>query len=124
MDSNGDGQEVDLDNLSLAVELNFRTFTQEMLLITCILSGCDYLDSIKGIGFKKAHKLVYENGHDITVILKKIRREGKQIVPKDYEANFEKALLTFKFQRVYCPEAQKLVHLNDPKEHELGSTLE
>lgn len=31
-----------------------------MLLITSILSGCDYLDSIKGIGFKKANKLVTE----------------------------------------------------------------
>jgi exonuclease-1 len=59
------------------VELNFRTFTLEMLLITCILSGCDYLESIKGIGFKKAHKLVYENGTDVQAILKKIRREGK-----------------------------------------------
>jgi 5'-3' exonuclease len=48
-----------------------------MLLITCILSGCDYLESIKGIGFKKAHKLVYENGKDIKNILKKIRLEGK-----------------------------------------------
>jgi 5'-3' exonuclease len=48
-----------------------------MLLITCILSGCDYLESIKGIGFKKAHKLVYENGDDVPQILRKIRREGK-----------------------------------------------
>jgi 5'-3' exonuclease len=36
-----------------------------MFLIMCIISGCDYLDSIKGIGFKKAYKLVSENGEDI-----------------------------------------------------------
>jgi exonuclease 1 len=77
MDSNGDGQEVDLALMTEATELNFRTFTQEMLLITCILSGCDYLESIKGIGFKKAHRLVYENGADIKQILRKIRRDGK-----------------------------------------------
>lgn len=65
MDNNGDGQEIDLDNLQDVTELNFRTFTLEMLLITCILSGCDYLESIKGIGFKKAHRLVYENGVDV-----------------------------------------------------------
>lgn len=94
-----------------------------MLLITCILSGCDYLESIKGIGFKKAHKLVYENGTDVQAILKKIRREGKQVVPKDYEINFEKALLTFKFQRVYCPVKKALVHLNDPDTHVLGPQL-
>lgn len=56
-----------------------------MLLVTCVLSGCDYLESIKGIGFKKAHKLVYENGHDAKQIFKKIRREGKQTIPKEYE---------------------------------------
>jgi exonuclease-1 len=68
-----------------------------MLLITCVLSGCDYLESIKGIGFKKAHKLVYENGSDYQQIFKKIRREGKFIVPRDYERDFVKALVTFKF---------------------------
>lgn len=77
MDSNGDGQEIDLALLSEATELNFRTFDQEMLLTTCILSGCDYVESIKGIGFKKAHRLVYENGNDFKAILRKIRREGK-----------------------------------------------
>ena len=59
-----------------------------MLLTTCILSGCDYLESIKGIGFKKAFKLVYDHGDDISAIIKKIRREGKYLVPLDYEASF------------------------------------
>ena len=68
-----------------------------MLLVTCILSGCDYLDSIKGIGFKKAHKMVYENGKEVSTLLRKIRREGKHLVPLSYEKTFEKAMLTFKF---------------------------
>lgn len=88
---------MDLDNLALVEELNFRKFDLDSLLITCILSGCDYLDSIKGIGFKKAHKLVYENGNNLSTLIKKIRREGKHLVPLDYEKTFERALLTFKF---------------------------
>ena len=84
--------------------MNFRTFTLDMLLVACILSGCDYLESIKGIGFKKAHKLVYENGQDVKQLFRKIRREGKYIIPHTYEKTFEKALLTFKFQLVFCPE--------------------
>ena len=56
-----------------------------MLLTMCILSGCDYLDSIKGIGFKKAYKLVNDLGDDIGAILRKIRREGKFIIPYDYQ---------------------------------------
>ena len=97
MDIKGVGTEIDLDRLKDVEELNFRTFTLDMLLKTCILSGCDYLDSIKGVGFKKAHKLVYETGDDLQSILKKIRREGKLLIPYDYEQTFEKALLTFKF---------------------------
>lgn len=77
MDSNGDGQEIDLTLMQEATELNFRTFDLDTLLVTCVLSGCDYLESLKGIGFKRAHRLVYENGSDIKCILKKIRRDGK-----------------------------------------------
>jgi len=65
MDKNGYGTEIDLDRLGEVEELNFKTFTGDMLLTCCILSGCDYLDSIKGIGFKKAHKLVYDQGDDL-----------------------------------------------------------
>lgn len=87
-----------------------------MLLYTCILSGCDYLDSIKGIGFKKASRLVKDVGADLDGILRKIRREGKHIVPLDYEASFVRALLTFKFQRVFCPMKRDIVHHIDPEE--------
>jgi exonuclease-1 len=44
-------------------------------------------------------------------------------VPLDYEKSFQKALLTFKFQVVYCPDKQELVHLNNPESHPLGALL-
>jgi exonuclease-1 len=97
MDKDGNGVEVDLANLPEVAELNLRGFTHDMFLKTCILSGCDYLDSIKGVGIKKAFKLVFECGDDIRRILLQIRRHGKHVIPADYEQGFEKALLTFKF---------------------------
>ena len=39
---------------------NKQKFSSEMFLKTCILNGCDYIESVKGIGFKKALKLVKE----------------------------------------------------------------
>ena len=66
MDRCGNGIEVDLDELGQVTEFDFRSFKGDMLLTTCILAGCDYLESIKGIGFKKAFRLVYENGDDLT----------------------------------------------------------
>lgn len=45
------------------------------------------------------------------------------MIPADYERSFERALLTFKFQTVYCPEKEDLVNLNDPIDHPLGALL-
>jgi 5'-3' exonuclease len=33
-----------------------------------ILSGCDYLESLRGVGFKKAVKLVQQYGSDVRKI--------------------------------------------------------
>lgn len=125
MDRAGNGCEVDLARMGeIDDEIDLRTFNHDMFMTTCIMSGCDYLDSIKGVGFKKAYRLVYENGTDIKTIMKKIRREGKLLIPPDYEQNFERAVLTFKFQYVYSPENHELVHLNDPEKHPMGSLLQ
>jgi exonuclease 1 len=94
-----------------------------MFLSMCILSGCDYLESIKGIGIKKAFKFINENGEDIKLILKKIANEGRYQVPIDYQTLFQKAMLTFKFQVVYDPLREQLVHLNNPETHPLGALL-
>jgi flap endonuclease-1 len=51
----------------------------------CILLGCDYCDSIKGIGPKTALKLVREHG-DIETILKNIDRK-KFVVPQSWVPN-------------------------------------
>jgi exonuclease-1 len=97
MDRSGRGYEIDLDELENVSDYDFKNFKGDTFLTLCILSGCDYLESIKGIGFKKAFKLIHEFGDDISAILKKMRREGKYIIPLDYEKNFERAMLTFKF---------------------------
>lgn len=123
MDRNGNGFEIDLDNLNEVKEYDFKGFKDDMLLTMCILSGCDYLDSVRGVGFKKAYKLVQECGENLDEILQLIRREPKFVIPNNYEQNFEKALLTFKFQLVYCPIQKDLVHLHDPSKHPLGSLL-
>lgn len=120
------GVEIDLSNLRKIKKPNFSLFTHDMFLVTCIISGCDYLDSAKGIGFVKAQKLVEQCGEIDTVsvnyrfsslkfheVLSLLREEPKVEVPDDYEENFKKAFLTFKFQRVYCPLRKKLVMLNE-----------
>lgn len=58
MDKFGQGVEFQYSMLQQNKELNFTGFTKKMLLEMCILSGCDYLQSLPGMGLKKAHALV------------------------------------------------------------------
>lgn len=95
MDRSGNGIRIDMTELHKIPD--FVGFKNDMLLYTCILSGCDYLESIKGVGLKKARQLVKDSGADVAAILRKIRREGKYMIPLDYEDSFQRALLTFKF---------------------------
>ena len=78
---------------------NFKDFSHEMLMTVCIMSGCDYLESIKGIGFKKAVKLVDDAGKDNTFLeaMTALKDEKKHQIPSKYEKKFKKAFLTFKF---------------------------
>jgi exonuclease-1 len=96
MDNLGNGQYINLEQLNEIKE--FDNFQGDMLLVTSILSGCDYLDSIKGIGFKKATKLVHDHPVDSFEECMKILRADKKItIPPEYEQLYLQAFLTFKF---------------------------
>ena len=58
MDAYGHGVAVDLADLSKLTDLKLHEFTQEKFRHMCILSGCDYLPSVKGVGLHKAIKLL------------------------------------------------------------------
>ena len=60
------GYEIKLKNIRKVKQ--FRHFEEDMLLTACILSGCDYLESIKGVGFKRAVKLVEDAGKSNTFL--------------------------------------------------------
>lgn len=57
--------------------------THDQFVDLCILLGCDYCDTIRGIGPKTALKLIKEHG-DIETILKHLNRE-KYVIPESYE---------------------------------------
>lgn len=77
----------------------------------CILSGCDFLKGLPGIGLKKAHAAIRKHKGFVRAV-RFMRFQGAS-VPKDYEASFQRALWAFRHQRVYCAERGCLVHLND-----------
>lgn len=77
-----------------------------------ILSGCDYLASISGIGLKTANTLL-RKWRTAEQVIRAIMLEGKKSVPTGYLKYFQLAEMCFLHQRAYCPLKEKLVHLTD-----------
>ncbi|WUR02294.1 exonuclease 1 [Vairimorpha necatrix] len=107
-----------IDCLEKAKDKIFKEFIQDI----CILSGCDYADSIPGIGVLTAHKFV-SKGKEIENVVKLIGI--KKTIPENYIENFKKAKITFNHQIVYDPITNKRRHLKPIEIHqEFLGTLE
>ncbi|GAB2299048.1 hypothetical protein Dimus_033122 [Dionaea muscipula] len=111
MDKFGQGVEFRYHMLPQNKELNFAGFTKQMLLEMCILSGCDYLQSLPGMGLKKAHALI-SKFKSFDKVIKHLAFTGIAVPPL-YEESFKKAILTFHHQRVYDPNVGDTVNLLD-----------
>lgn len=74
MDKFGQGVEFQYSRLQHTKDLNLSGFTKQMILEMCILSGCDYLQSLPGMGLKKAHALIkkfktHEKVHPFSIFI-------------------------------------------------------
>lgn len=105
-------KEIELKNWQNCSELDFKNWEFDLFLSLCIISGCDYLPSIKGIGFKTAYKALKET-RSVEILFRKWKMDPKIEINNEYEEKFYKAFLTFKFQRVFCPVSRKLSHVNE-----------
>lgn len=74
---------VEVQQISYDKAIEGLQLTHDQFVDLCILLGCDYCDTIKGIGPKTALKLIREHGC-IEEILKCLNRE-KYVVPESYE---------------------------------------
>ncbi|ORZ22126.1 PIN domain-like protein [Absidia repens] len=84
----------------------------------CILSGCDYLPSISGVGLKTAYKYI-NHYKTASGVIRFLRRKGKD-VDASYETGFAKANDAFLYQYVYVPGSPASMNLTPlPK----GKTL-
>lgn len=110
----------DFGSPSLASEsLSFIGWSDDQFRWMAMMSGCDYLPSISGIGLKTAHTLLRKY-KSVEKALRAIQLEGKKDIPRDYLAAFRLAEKVFLHQRVYDPSQERLVYLTDPSD---GQTL-
>lgn len=77
-----------------------------------ILSGCDYLPSIPGIGLKTACAML-RKWKTSEAVVRQVALEGKKRVPKGYLDQFKLAEKCFLHQRVYDSVTERLVYLTE-----------
>lgn len=91
-------------------EISLINWTDSHFRSMAILSGCDYLASITGIGLKTACSLL-RKWNSPEQVIRALRLEGKKSVPVDYLEQFKLAEMCFQHQKVYCPVEKTLVPL-------------
>ncbi|CEM31007.1 unnamed protein product [Vitrella brassicaformis CCMP3155] len=108
--------------LTLATVLEDLKLTMDEFIDFCILCGCDYCDSIKGIGPVTAHKLVQQH-HSIENIIKHMKKEkgDKFVLPDNFP--FEEARNMFKDPQVAEGDELGEFKWADPQYEELKTWL-
>lgn len=110
LDRHGDCIELNRDDFAACKEVSLVGWTDADFRLMCILSGCDYLQNIPGMGLKTAYRYVRKH-KTVERIVQMLRFENKTTIPPTYLDNFRRAEFTFLYQRIYCPNAQKLATL-------------
>lgn len=108
-----------LDQYGDCVEINRKDFTscRDISLVgwsdaefrcMAILSGCDYLPNISGMGLRTAYQLVRKY-KSIDRIVRDLAFSKRFQLPARYQESFRRADLTFLHQRVFCPIVNNIV---------------
>ncbi|EDU49371.1 Exo 5'-3' exonuclease including N-terminal domain of PolI [Pyrenophora tritici-repentis] len=110
LDKYGDCIEVNRNHFTACREVSFVGWSDADFRRMCILSGCDYLPGIGGLGLKTAHRMLRKH-KTVDRLVKAVQFDGKLKVPAGFMADFDQAEKTFLYQWVYCPIDKKLVNL-------------
>ncbi|XP_054745159.1 exonuclease 1 [Anastrepha obliqua] len=122
LDLTGAGLLVEADKFYLAMGCSKERYNFEKFRRMCILSGCDYLDSLPGIGLAKACKFILKTEQDdLWKALKKIpaylNMKNLQ-VDDEYIEQFLRADATFKHMYIYNPIARRMERLYELSDFE------
>jgi hypothetical protein len=82
--------------------LSFRVFDQPLFLCMCVLAGCDFLPSLRGVGIKRAHALA-ARARTPARLLALLRTDAKLAAPAAYLDGFKRAMHTFNHARGASP---------------------
>ncbi|KAF2129954.1 exonuclease-like protein [Dothidotthia symphoricarpi CBS 119687] len=110
LDKYGDCVEISRNRFTSCKEISFVGWSDADFRWMAILSGCDYLPGIGGLGLKTAHRMLRKH-KTVDRLVKAAQFDGKLKVPAGFLAAFDQAEKTFLYQWVFCPVANQLVNL-------------
>ncbi|XP_072947229.1 exonuclease 1 [Epargyreus clarus] len=127
MDLDGAGTLVETIKLPLVMKCPIEHYTFDKFRQMCIMSGCDYLASLPGIGLAKARQFVTTTqDSNFANALRKLPgffNKSSLTVTDEYRENFLKAEATFKHQYVYDPIERRMVRLTEPDDDDVEKAL-
>ncbi|XP_069359235.1 exonuclease 1 [Maniola hyperantus] len=127
MDLDGTGTLVETAKLPLVMKCPIEHYRFDKFRRMCIMSGCDYLASLPGIGLAKARQFVTATqDSDFANALRKLPsffNRSNLTVTDEYRESFLKAEATFKHQFVYDPIERKMVRLTEPDDEDIEIAL-
>ncbi|KAF2623441.1 PIN domain-like protein [Macroventuria anomochaeta] len=110
LDKYGDCVEVNRNHFTACREISLVGWSDADFRRMAILSGCDYLPGIGGLGLKTAHRMLRKH-KTVDRLVKAAQFDGKLKVPNGFMADFDQAEKTFLYQWVFCPIENQLVNL-------------
>lgn len=127
MDLEGTGTLVETAKLPLVMKCPIEYYSFDKFRQMCIMSGCDYLASLPGIGLAKARQFVTATqDSNFANALKKLPsffNKSSLVVTDEYRESFLKAEATFKHQYVYDPIRRQMVRLTEPDDEDIEQAL-
>ncbi len=110
LDKYGDCIEVNRSHFTACREVSLVGWSDADFRRMAILSGCDYLPGIGGLGLKTAHRMLRKH-KTVDRLVKAAQFDGKLKVPAGFMADFQQAERTFLYQWAFCPLSKELVNL-------------
>ncbi|KHN93809.1 DNA repair protein (XPGC)/ Rad [Metarhizium album ARSEF 1941] len=111
LDQYGNCIEINRRDFCACREVSLTGWTDTDFRRMAIMSGCDYLDGLPGVGLKTAHRMLRKSKTPERVV-RLLQFEGKRI-SENYLSKLYQAELTFLHQWVFCPDKKEVVHLTE-----------
>ncbi|ORX57023.1 PIN domain-like protein [Hesseltinella vesiculosa] len=115
MDGQGNATQILHDDLTKVKDdfIDFTKWDSAKIRHMCILSGCDYLPSLPGVGLRYAYNLLHTS-RSLDKVFTVLQVRGKMKRCMNYKSEFYRANQAFLYQYVYDPDREQMLRLTDP----------